>query len=207
MDASAEKKSIPLFPLRMVLFPGGKLDLQIFEQRYIDLVSASLRSGSGFGICLIKEGEEIIREGTRQTIHRTGTYARIVDWNQLENGLLGITIQGEAKFHVGDCWAKDDGLLMGEVEFTGTDAVNLDAIPLEAEFEALADLLLNLENHPMVERKELRIDYNNLRDVGWRLSELIPVDMEQKQELLELDDPVERIQSIERLVADMANSA
>ena len=200
-----ETEQIPLFPLRVVMFPGGRLDLQIFERRYIDLVSHCMRTSTGFGVCLLKEGEEVIQEGIDQTIHRTGTYSNIIDWDQLENGLLGITVEGSTKFNIEDCWQIDSGVLQANVEFSQTDSVGKESIPLDNQFSALADLLQNLESHPLVEQKNLAIDYNNLWDLGWRLSELIPIDVEQKQQLLELDDPWERIQNLEQLVSDLAN--
>lgn len=200
-----ETQQIPLFPLHVVMFPRGRLNLQIFERRYIDLVTNCMRTSSGFGICLLKEGEEIIQEGTNQTIHRTGTYSNIIDWDQLENGLLGITVEGSAKFSIEDCWQSDSGVLQGNVQFNETDNVDRETIPLDDQYTALADLLQNLESHPLVEQKKLIIDYNNLWDLGWRLSELIPIEIEQKQQLLEIDDPWERIQSIEQLVSDLAN--
>jgi Lon protease-like protein len=200
-----ETQQIPLFPLRVVMFPRGRLNLQIFERRYIDLVTHCMRTSSGFGICLLKEGEEVVQEGTNQTIHRTGTYSNIIDWDQLENGLLGITVEGSAKFSIEDCWQSDSGVLQGNVQFNETDNVGRETIPLDDQYTALADLLQNLESHPLVEQKKLIIDYNNLWDLGWRLSELIPIEIEQKQQLLEIDDPWERIQSIEQLVSDLAN--
>jgi len=144
-------QDIPLFPLRVVLFPGGRLDLQIFEQRYIDLVTPCLKTDSGFGVCLLKQGEEVIRPGTQQTIHRTGTYARIVDWNSLDNGLLGITVQGAAKFRILDCWEGDGSLLRASVSFSENDSVDVDALPLDDKFTALADLLQHLERHSLVD--------------------------------------------------------
>ena len=200
-----ETQQIPLFPLRVVMFPRGRLNLQIFERRYIDLVTHCMRTSSGFGICLLKEGEEVVQEGTNQTIHRTGTYSNIIDWDQLDNGLLGITVEGSAKFSIEDCWQSDSGVLQGNVQFNETDNVGRETIPLDDQYTALADLLQNLESHPLVEQKKLIIDYNNLWDLGWRLSELIPIEIEQKQQLLEIDDPWERIQSIEQLVSDLAN--
>ena len=113
-----KKREIPLFPLRVVMFPGGRFDLQIFEKRYIDLIRHCLRKGSGFGICLLKAGEEIFQENLEQTIHSSGTYSKIVDWDQLENGLLGITVEGTEKFVVSDCWKEDDDVLHAEVEFS-----------------------------------------------------------------------------------------
>lgn len=198
-------KEIPLFPLHQVLFPGGRLDLQIFERRYIDLVRSCMKTETGFGICLLKEGEEVIRENTAQTIHRAGTYAHIIDWDQLEHGLLGITVEGSAKFAIEDCWQADSGLLMASVRFSENDIVGNQEIPVDEEFTGLSELLLNLENHPLVKEKNLKIDHDNLWDLGWRLGELIPVENEKKQQLLELDDPWERIENIEQLVVDLAN--
>ena len=202
-----ETQQIPLFPLRVVMFPRGRLNLQIFERRYIDLVTHCMRTSSGFGICLLKEGEEVIQEGTTQTIHRTGTYSNIIDWDQLENGLLGITVEGSAKFSIEDCWQSDSGVLQGNVQFNETDNVGRETIPLDDEYTALADLLQNLESHPLVEQKKLIIDYNNLWDLGWRLSELFHIEIDLKLQLLEIDDPWVRIQSIEQLVSDLANDA
>jgi len=196
---------IPLFPLRIVMFPGGRFDLQIFERRYIDLIRHCLKSGSGFGICLLKEGEESLQDNTRQTIHRTGTYSKIVDWDQLENGLLGITAGGEVKFTIEDFWQADSGLLRANVEFSSADNISAQIIPLNDQFSGLVDLLQSLGNHPLVEQKNLLINYDNLWDLGWRLSELIPVEVEKKQQLLEIDDPWERMKIIEGIVAGLAN--
>lgn len=196
---------IPLFPLRLVMFPGGRFDLQIFERRYIDLVTHCMKTETGFGVCLLKKGEEVMRHDIQQTIHRTGTYANIVDWNQLDNGLLGITVEGSTKFRVEACRQDDGGLLMANVQFSDDELVGTPSIPVDDEFSSLASLLQDLENHPLVSQKKVNIDYNNLWDLGWRLSELIPVENEKKQQLLELDDPWERIENIEQLVSDLAN--
>lgn len=202
-----ELQEIPLFPLKVVVFPGTRVDLQIFERRYIDLVSHSLRSNSEFGICLLRSGEEVITEVGKQTIHRIGTSVKIVDWDQLENGLLGITVEGQSKFTVQDCWQADSGVLQAKVAFSEVDSVELEPIPVEPHYEALADLLENLASHPMVQQRGQAIDYHNLRDLGWRLGELLPIEVEDKQKLLELEDPSQRIQKIEELVANLANES
>ncbi len=198
-------QEIPLFPLHLVMFPGGRLDLQIFERRYIDLVRHCMRTETGFGVCLLKEGMETIEGGGTQTIHRAGTYARIIDWDQLPSGLLGITIEGSAKFIIDDCWQAESGVLTAKVLFSENDSVGKQTIPVDDDFVALSDLLQSLESHPLVEQKNLKIDYDNLWDLGWRLAELIPVENAKKQHLLELDDPWERIENIEQLVSDLAN--
>jgi uncharacterized protein len=201
----SDLQEIPLFPLQLVMFPGGRLDLQIFERRYIDLVTQCMRTETGFGICLLKKGKETAQVGTQQTIHRIGTYANIIDWDQLPNSLLGITVEGTAKFHIEDCWQADSGVLTANVRFSESDSVGKEAIPVDDEFSALSQLLENLESHPLVEQKNLIIDYDNLWDLGWRLAELIPIENAKKQFLLEMDDPWERIENIEQLVSELAN--
>lgn len=198
-----EPELIPLFPLRSVLFPGGRLPLQIFEQRYIDLVRHCMKTDTGFGVCLISQGSETAAPGARQQVERVGMYARIVDWDQLPSGLLGITVEGQHKFLVQDCWARDDKLLMASVQFAQEDYVGQPALPLTEEHQALVDLLKDLAAHPMIESLDLAIDFDDRRQLAWRLSELLPVPMRQKQQLLALDDTEERIREIENLVASV----
>ena len=197
-------QDIQLFPLRVVMFPGSRLDLQIFEQRYLDMISRCMRSGTGFGICLLRDGDEVVSEDGRQTIHRTGTYCSVIDWDQLDNGLLGITVEGLAKFRITECWQGDSGVLEASVTFSEQDRLGKAAIPLDDAYAALVGLLQSLEKHPLVEQKNLTIDYDNLWELGWRLGEFIPMAVDQKQQLLDLDDPWERISAIEQLVAEMA---
>ena len=72
--------ALPLFPLKSVLFPGGKLELRIFERRYLDLVAECARTSSGFGVCLILQGEEA---GAPAEPAAVGTLARIIDFETL----------------------------------------------------------------------------------------------------------------------------
>lgn len=201
--AMKEPELIPLFPLRSVLFPGGRLPLQIFEQRYIDLVSHCMKTDTGFGVCLISKGAEATSPGARQQVERVGMYARIVDWDQLPSGLLGITVEGQHKFTVQDCWARDDKLLMATVQFCQQDYVGQPALPLTEQHQTLVELLRDLAAHPMIESLDLDIDFDDRRQLAWRLSELLPVPMHQKQKLLALDDTEERIGEIENLVASV----
>ena len=200
-------QEISLFPLQLVMFPGGRLDMQIFERRYIDLVTQCMRTETGFGICLLKNGMETVQAGTPQNIHRTGTYVNIIDWDQLPNGLLGITVEGSVKFNIEDSWQAQSGVLTANVAFSENDSVGKQMIPIDDDFTPLTQLLQNLESHPLVEQKNLIIDYDNLWDLGWRLAELIPVENAKRQDLLEMDDPWERIENIEKLVSELADES
>src|SRR5210317_1685183 len=94
-------ESLPLFPLSSVLLPCGRIPLQIFEQRYLDLVRDSMKSGTPFGVVWIRRGEEVAQRGSvAADLGDYGTCARIVDWDQLPNGLLGITIEGAERFEL-----------------------------------------------------------------------------------------------------------
>ena len=189
---------IALFPLKSVLFPRGRLPLQIFEQRYINLIRHTMKTETGFGICLLKDGEEVAPQGVLQEVHRVGTYARVVDWDQLPNGLLGVTVEGSHKFVVKECWSGQDQLLVAGVDFVGEEA-----LAVAEEHEVLVGLLDQLAQHPVISQLGMAIDYQDLRQLGWRLSELIPLSLERKQALLELQDPFERIREIEKIIDSM----
>ena len=100
---------IALFPLSSVLLPAGRLSLQIFEQRYLDLVARCMRESEGFGVVWLQQGSEV-SGGTLDApnVGEYGTYARIVDWDQLPNGLLGILIEGQQRFDVQSVWREPD---------------------------------------------------------------------------------------------------
>ncbi|HKZ74176.1 MAG TPA: LON peptidase substrate-binding domain-containing protein, partial [Steroidobacteraceae bacterium] len=88
MSAGArEAATLQLFPLHTVLFPAGPLPLRIFETRYTDMVRRCMRERSSFGVLLIRAGAEV---GAVASTAEVGTTARIVDFYQLPDGLLGI---------------------------------------------------------------------------------------------------------------------
>jgi len=177
---------IPLFPLGTVLFPGGPLPLRIFETRYIDLVRRCMRDGSGFGVVLLREGAEV---GVPAVTFDVGTYARIVDFSQQPDGLLGIRATGERRFRILERRRARDGLNLADVEWLAEERPE----PLPAEFADLApaiDAILTQAGEPYASL-ERRLD-----DAAWisgRLAEILPVPVVHKQHCLELDDPVERL--------------
>ena len=196
--------TVPLFPLRIVLFPAGRHDLQIFERRYIDMVTESLKSGTPFGICSIEAGTGVRAADTQHSVNRIGTLARIIDWNQLDNGLLGITIEGTTKFRVEDCWEADSDLLMAKVVLSECDTLDSEPMAYGDDFAELVEVLRGLEQHPLVAEKNFAIDYDNLWHIGWYLSELIPMSEPSRQALLELDDPRARAESLMQLLKGLS---
>jgi len=175
----------PLFPLRTVLFPGGPLPLRIFEARYIDMIGSCLRNDELFGVLLISDGAET---GPAST-YDIGTLARITDWYQGSDGLLGVTAIGEQRFRVISTERLDDGLNVGEIEFMPDD---ID-LSLPDEYEGLAHILSGVLDdlgrlYEFLERR-----YDDAGWVGYRFAEILPFSPEQRQACLEMNDPLERL--------------
>ena len=176
--------TIPLFPLSGVLLPHGRLPLQIFEQRYLDLVRSSMKSGEPFGIVWIRRGSEVSQKGrAAQELGDWGTLARIVDWDQLPNNLLGITIQGEGRFDLYETEVQANGLVLGEVEFREPPP----AAGMLPQWHSMRDVLQSLEAHPHIQRMQLQVDYEDAWHVAWTLVQLLPLEEYIKYELLGLD--------------------
>ncbi len=190
---------IPLFPLRSVLFPGGVLPLRIFEPRYVDMVGRCMREQTGFGVVLIRSGAEARLEAnaSQPDCFGVGTEAHIVDFNQADNGLLGIVAEGRRKFRVRATREQADHLLLGEVEFLPEEGAG-ELLP---EHDRLVDVLKELTNHPLVQRLNLSVDFNEARSVSFRLAELLPIEPEIKQALLQMRWPKERLTELSRIVS------
>ncbi len=191
-------EELPLFPLRTVLFPGGVMPLRVFEPRYVDMVSRCMREGIGFGIVLIRSGAEarVSREDAQPEIFSIGTEAQIIDFNQAENGMLGIVSRGMRKFVVHDTTEAANHLLMGRVEFLPDEPAG----ELLDEHEPLVSVLRELTEHPMVQRLKLTVNFDEARSVSFRLAELLPIEPEIKQALLQLQWPRERLAELNRIV-------
>lgn len=179
---------IPVFPLHRVVFPGGSLSLKIFEKRYLDMVSECLHNNSGFGICLIRQGNEVGRAATTAVV---GTLARIVDFQQYPDGLLGITAQGEQRFQLIDTQVQPDNLVRGEIN-RRPDA----SCPVTARYTRLQEMYLRLAEP---DQQVLKDNSNQLHDAAWlgyRLAELLPLELLLQQELLEINSPQERLERL-----------
>jgi len=192
--------SVPLFPLRTVLYPDGPLPLRIFETRYLDMVSECLRSDINFGVVLIAEGQEA--EGSVST-HALGTLAKIVDWDQEPDGLLGVRALGQKRFRLLSIEAQSDGLNMGRIETLPPEP----AVPLPGEFAGMASLLRSVlaDMTELYGHTEER--YDDASWVGYRVSELLPLELEQKQLCLEIDDALERLEYLRPYLREAGQSS
>jgi len=171
-----------LFPLNTVIFPGSILPLQIFEQRYLNLIKDCMKQQTGFVTVLISEGKEV---AATPQIYRTGCYVEIIDWESLDNGLLGISVQAKYRARLSHSSVRDDGLLLAEI--TPIKSTLDDKPPLPKMFKPLSDTLKELLEHPFAERYKGKVGFNNSADICYRLSELLPISNKHKQRLLECE--------------------
>ena len=187
---------IPIFPLQTVLHPGGPLSLRIFEPRYLDMVSRCLKDEVGFGVCLIREGSET---GPAK-VHETGTLARIKDWSQGQDGLLHILAWGEGRFRIQSQRRQADGLNLGAVEWL-PDEPRAEVPDARRELAELLRQILQQVEGPYL---GVETHYADAGWVGYRLAELLPLSLPQRQYLLELNDPVKRLEILSTLVESLA---
>lgn len=186
-----ESDEIPLFPLQTVLFPGGVLPLRLFEARYLDMVGECLRAQRGFGVCAIRAGHET---GMAADCYATGTLAQIRDFDRDENNLLNIVVQGERRFRILKRRVMPNQLLRAEVEWLD-DAAD-SALP--AQYRPLANLLAQLLRRAGPPYADLPTDLEHVAWVAGRLTELLPFALADKQRLLEMDLPLERLETLYR---------
>ena len=198
-DSQGAIVQVPLFPLSTVLFPGGPLPLRIFEARYVDMISNCMKNDEPFGVLLIREGGEV----GPATTYEIGTLARIVDWYQGSDGLLGVTARGEQRFRLLSSRQQPDGLNVGEIETLPQEV----SVPLPEEYRPMAAILEGVLDDlgRLYEDLDRRLD-----DAGWvtnRFVEILPIDLEEKQQCLEQSDPTERLRLVHEVLKNVRGPA
>ncbi|MEM7283855.1 MAG: LON peptidase substrate-binding domain-containing protein [Pseudomonadota bacterium] len=185
--------TIPLFPLRTVLFPEGLLPLRIFEPRYLEMVTHCLKNQTGFGVVLIREGREV---GPATTFN-LGTEATIVDWFQGSDGLLGLHVSGRRRFEIQSVTISESGLHQGEVRFLPDDAEPV----IPDQFAYMGEMLESI-----ISRMPDEVQFQNPQTTSpnWlvaRLAEILPIGLEERQECLECDTAAARLAYLEPFFA------
>lgn len=178
-------ETIPLFTLQTVLFPDDELSLRIFEQRYLDMVRDCARDDSSFGVvCSWPAGPE------RKAEHaRIGTEAIMTDFETLDDGLLGVTCRGARRFLIRDTHARDNGLLIGEVDWLAAEP----AVRVPVRFGALQTLMQEMIlNRQADDPGEL----DDAASLGFALAAALSPAADHAQALLEMTDPIARLEAL-----------
>ena len=168
-------QGVPIFPLRTILFPGSKLPLRIFEPRYLDMVSHCMRSNIEFGIVLSRK---VPQPGMLET-YATGTLATIIDWNQGDDGLLGITTLGTNKFELLSMTKQEDGLNIGDIRIVEKE----EDFKAPSNFDNMINLLeAILEDVDLYHKRDKF--FKSASWVSFRFAEILPLKIEDKQKCL-----------------------
>ena len=189
---------LPLFPLNTVVFPGGRLPLRIFEQRYLNMIKQAIADNTSFGICAIREGTET---GIPALPYDVGTRMRITDWDMPQAGILQIETTALDRFVIRSTRTEPSGLLIGKVEEVSIEPAVSVPDDLELSVEILRHIINEYGDAHFPEPHEL----DNAVWVGYRLSEVLPLTLSIKQNLLEMNDSVMRLRILTEFLKKQIN--
>lgn len=193
----------PLFPLNTPLFPNCTLQLQIFEQRYIKMISSCMRNGTGFTVCLLREGfekQEVLGKAdspaqNEPIFYSMGTHAKIIDFGQMPNGLLSISLQGQQRQRLDHIRQQADGLWLAQTcELAETNACKGEIPPIWATvLNSLSQSgIVPYSATELLNNPELAMNY---------FAMYAPLPSYLKQALLEMDDLQVRWQRLQDITA------
>jgi len=204
MTSALTLQSLPLFPLETVLFPGGLLPLRIFEVRYLDMIRKCHKAGAPFGVVSLVQGSEVRQPGSNERFSAVGTLATIADLDTPRPGLLMIRASGAQRFRITSreqlkhgLWVADVEALAPDMRVTIPDDLKITSTALARLIESLTQMEGGPAQLPM--RGPLQLD-----DCGWvanRWCELLPLPLELKQRLMELDNPLVRLELVSDVLA------
>jgi uncharacterized protein len=181
--------AMPIFPLKTVLFPGGRLPLRVFETRYMEMVKDCLKEGHAFGICSITSGEEV---GAPAAYAPVGTIAKIESWDMPQLGILNLVTEGGSRFNVLERDVSATGLALAKVTLLQEE----DAESAPEPPPALVELLQKLIERVGADHFCAARHFDDPNWVSYRLAEILPIKLSVKQKLLEVNDSEVRLRVI-----------
>ena len=197
-EVAPESLEIALLPLAAVLFPGGLLSLKLSEPKYLEMVTACARSGMPFGVCLsvgAKNSESNPEPNVGMQGIGTLAHAEVVE--ALKTDHLALTVRGGRRFRVLAEERRADGLLHARVELLDEPS----GVPVPERLSGLLPLLHKVVADLGREKIPEPHEFDDAAWVGYRLTEVVPVQLMAKQKLLELDDPVSRLEILHKYFA------
>nr|WP_297352455.1 LON peptidase substrate-binding domain-containing protein [uncultured Caldimonas sp.] len=199
MSISADPSFLPLFPLQSVLFPEGLLSLKVFEARYLDLVGDCLREGRPFGVVALKRGTEVKREGEPVEFEAVGCVAELLDVDSAQPGILQVRCRGARRFAVLGSTQAANGLWTAEVELIEPDDALLPTEDLLGSAKGLANAIQVMKRR----NQTPFLEPYRFEDAGWianRWCEILPIPLAARQKLMELRDPLVRLQLVDQFL-------
>lgn len=200
--------SLPLFPLGTVLYPGGMLPLRIFEVRYLDMIGKCHKTGAPFGVVSLTQGSEVRKSDKRQAggdgfaleeFSMVGTLAMIAEFAAPQPGLMMIRCEGAQRFEISSRQKLKHGLWIADVTRLDDDQSVKIPEDLQGTADALGKVIKSLQERNIPEGQMPLATPYRLDDCGWvanRWCELLPIPLELKQRLMELDNPLVRLELV-----------
>lgn len=186
-SAASATEPLPLFPLPLVLFPGARTQLRIFESRYLEMTRECSAGGTGFGVVHFSPADD-----NKPARHAAiGTEAVIEDFSTLDDGLLGIEVRGSRRFRIRSTRAREDGLIIGDVEWLPAEP----RLAVQPEHAVLQNILRELLQHQAF-AELLDADADDASALGMALASVLPLETESAQELLAVTDPHDRLRAL-----------
>lgn len=202
-------KDLPVFPLTgALLLPGGRLPLNLFEPRYLNMTLDSLAAGRMIGMIqpnydamdghLGSEDDDDsetdldIEDDEDVPLYKTGCVGRIVYFEETEDGRLLIALRGLSRFHVAGELEGIKGYRRVRAEY---GAFRKDMEPRE-EFDLDRDTLLETLQ-PYIDAQSMRLKVDVIKGLSDHtlvssLCMICPFDPREKQALLESETPQDR---------------
>jgi Lon protease-like protein len=209
MPEALTLSSLPLFPLGAVLYPGGVLPLRIFEVRYLDMIGRCHKAGAPFGVVSLTEGSEVRRPadaGTptgdgfaNEAFSTVGTLATITEFSIPQPGLMVIRCTGAQRFEISRREKLKHGLWIADVSRLEDDQPVAIPPDLQGTADALGKLIKSLQMRDVAQTQMPLLAPYRLDDCSWvsnRWCELLPIPLELKQRLMELDNPLMRLELV-----------
>jgi Lon protease-like protein len=194
-----ETAELPLFPLQTVLFPGGLLTLKVFEARYLDLMAACMREHRPFGVVALRSGGEAQRSDPKVSFATLGVLAELIDVDSAQAGILQVRCRGTTRFALSAPRQQPDGLWLAASRTLPPDDSVAPPTAQHETVKGLANAIASLK----AQGAEPFLTPFRFDDAGWvanRWCEILPISLAAKQKLMELPDPLVRLQLVDEFL-------
>ena len=193
---------LELFPLSNGLFPDGRLVLQIFEVRYLDLIKQCQREQQPFGVVMLHQGREVQQAGVVETPGTWGCLAHLESVEEVQPAVLRVVCRGGQRFQLSHAERGSYGRWRGRARCCEPDVVLEIPLELQPLADRLGSLIADAQRRGMESMLPLSPPYR-LDEAGWvanRWAELLPWAVPFKEHLLSTDDPLKRLELVAQAV-------
>jgi uncharacterized protein len=192
---------LPLFPLQTVLFPGGLLNLKVFESRYLDLITSCLRTRTPFGVITTRgtQRSNEISSHAAEHFETVGTLAELIGVDSDQPGILHVRCVGTQRFEVLSTAQQANDLWAAAARLVEDDEVVAPSTALQGSVKALSSAISSLQ----AQNESPFLEPHHLDNAGWvanRWCEILPISQSAKQKLMELPDPEVRLQLVDEFL-------